>query len=1035
MIKLSNVTKTFQLDQDTSITPVASVDLEIAQGEFVMIVGRSGSGKTTLLNLCAGLLKPTSGQVLIDGDDIQALDEKALSEMRSSKMGFVFQMASMLPSLSVIQNVAVPSLFKGAAAPADRLERAREVLTLVGLGDRTEALPRQLSGGEVRRVAIARALMNRPEILIADEPTSDLDVQTELKIIGALQNVHQTGVTVLMVTHSLELIPYATRALRMEAGRLLPLEDGLEAQALPATFAEPKTGAATGQKPSGPLAWLRKPVHAAFVALGVSLAVLLVLAGLLIGRAGNEPAAATAGTGAAGPGPVLGGGGMSGSNGTYDPSEYNLYGNTGLYASVTGGGWPYKIDPPLGDGFKDPVELKDTDSSDSVFAGELDAKMEQISFGNTRASVMTYNGEYPGPLIRLKPGEKLKLELVNSLPATGERNVLGYQKNRTDLELYGLDAAAALAATDSPAGIDPGASATYEYDLSKQQGGSLGFVYPGVHGLAAEQQWAGLFAPVLIEDGNAALAGYETHTMVIKDLAVSGNVAQSHLFMSDFMYGKEGSIVTINGQINPVLSAKRGQVQRWHIVNASNARFYRLYLENHVLYLIGTDGGLLDRPYTLSTLVLAPGERADILVKATTAQASSRLISLPYTRQTANGAATALTGLSMSDQNRSSQLPDYYGAGMYRQGTGVTGVYGGGPYDSGTDTAGTSGGMGSGGGTSGSSGSGDSLPRGLYGTGTFGGQNPAAYAYWPAVTGLLGMTTGEILEELAKGKSLADIGQPKGIGADQIAQTVTAQIESNLKDLVSSNDLLEVKAYQELALALPIVSVAMTTKGSALLNNGLNSVYNPFMYDPLGIYGGSTTSAGSSSGGGGGGMGGSGSGTSLGNYDMSAASQVTLLTMTADGSVVDDVLPDALTPASAEPTVDLSTLTKQTIVFNMDMGNGYLNGMDFDRGPFTITSAAGTYEIWEIVNPTVLDQPFHLQSGSFRVLSIMGGDVDYGRIYTDTPALKDTIIVPRMGTVSLLVSVSGPARTAWFGSRIPELEDIGMMGRWEVTGN
>ena len=194
--------------------------------------------------------------------------------------------------------------------------------------------------------------MNRPEILIADEPTSDLDVQTELKIIGALQNVHQTGVTVLMVTHSLELIPYATRALRMEAGRLLPLEDGLEAQALPATFAEPKTGAATGQKPSGPLAWLRKPVHAAFVALGVSLAVLLVLAGLLIGRAGNEPAAAAAGTGAAGPGPVLGGGGMSGSNGTYDPSEYNLYGNTGLYASVTGGGWPYKIDPPLGDGFK-----------------------------------------------------------------------------------------------------------------------------------------------------------------------------------------------------------------------------------------------------------------------------------------------------------------------------------------------------------------------------------------------------------------------------------------------------------------------------------------------------------------------------------------------------------------------------------------------------------------------------------------------------------------------------------------------------------
>ena len=220
-------------------------------------------------------------------------------------MGFVFQTASMLPSLSVIQNVAVPSLFKGAAAPEDRLERAREVLTLVGLGDRTEALPRQLSGGEIRRVAIARALMNRPEILIADEPTSDLDVQTELKIIGALQNVHQTGVTVLMVTHSLELIPYATRALRMEDGRLLPLEDGLEAPgAAGDAFAEPKPSRPAGRPsprvrspgcgsrstpPSRPWAW--------------PLAVLLVLAGLLIGRAGNEPAAATAGTGPPAPAP------------------------------------------------------------------------------------------------------------------------------------------------------------------------------------------------------------------------------------------------------------------------------------------------------------------------------------------------------------------------------------------------------------------------------------------------------------------------------------------------------------------------------------------------------------------------------------------------------------------------------------------------------------------------------------------------------------------------------------------------------------
>ena len=146
------------------------------------------------------------------------------------------------------------------------------------------------------------------------------------------------------------------------------------------------------------------------------------------------------------------------------------------------------------------------------------------------------------------------------------------------------------------------------------------------------------------------------------------------------------------------------------------------------------------------------------------------------------------------------------------------------------------------------------------------------------------------------------------------------------------------------------------------------------------------------------------------------------------------MLPDALAPAASEPTIDLSTLTKRTIVFNMDMGNGYLNGMDFDKGPFTITSTAGTYEIWEIVNPTVMDQPFHLQGGSFRVLSIVGGDIDYARVYTGTPAKKDTVIVPRMGTVALLVPVTGSAGTTWFGSRIPEHADIGMMGRWEVTG-
>ena len=197
---------------------------------------------------------------------------------------------------------------------------------------------------------------------------------------------------------------------------------------------------------------------------------------------------------------------MTGSAGTYDPSEYNLYGNTGLYASISGGGWPYKIDPALGDAFKDPEELDDSNGSDTIFEGKLEAKTKQITFGNASASLMTYNGQYPGPLIRLKRGETLKLELVNSLPATSEKNVLGYQKNVTDLSLYGLDAGPAQGVSDEVAGTAPGSSATYEYVLSDESGGAAGFVCPGVHGLAAEQQWAGLFAPVLVEDDSEALA-------------------------------------------------------------------------------------------------------------------------------------------------------------------------------------------------------------------------------------------------------------------------------------------------------------------------------------------------------------------------------------------------------------------------------------------------------------------------------------------------------------------------------------------------
>jgi ABC-type lipoprotein export system ATPase subunit len=210
------------LDDQTYITPVCQVSLKVEPGEFLIIVGRSGSGKTTLLNLCAGLVKPTFGRVFIDGNDIQQLGEKALSALRGEKIGFVFQVASMLPSLTVLENVAVPAMFGAKGKAHDYRTRAMELLELVDIANRADALPKQLSGGEARRVAIARALMNKPDILIADEPTSDLDAQTEINIVETLQKTHASGVTTVMVTHNVDLVPMATRALRMVEGRLLP---------------------------------------------------------------------------------------------------------------------------------------------------------------------------------------------------------------------------------------------------------------------------------------------------------------------------------------------------------------------------------------------------------------------------------------------------------------------------------------------------------------------------------------------------------------------------------------------------------------------------------------------------------------------------------------------------------------------------------------------------------------------------------------------------------------------------------------------
>ncbi|KTB47930.1 ABC transporter ATP-binding protein [Dehalogenimonas alkenigignens] len=223
MLKLENVTKTFALDASTSISPVRDVTLDIKAGELIMIIGRSGTGKSTLLNLAAGLIKPTSGRVTMNGGDLAGLDDQGLSTMRRETMGFIFQFPSLIPSITVLDNVYLPSGFTSRKSPNHFLERSKALLETVGLSAKSQVHPQQLSAGEQKRVAIARALVNEPKLILADEPTSDLDQHTENQIMELICSINKQGVTFLVVTHSLELLPFASRAFEMEDGRLKPI--------------------------------------------------------------------------------------------------------------------------------------------------------------------------------------------------------------------------------------------------------------------------------------------------------------------------------------------------------------------------------------------------------------------------------------------------------------------------------------------------------------------------------------------------------------------------------------------------------------------------------------------------------------------------------------------------------------------------------------------------------------------------------------------------------------------------------------------
>lgn len=477
-----------------------------------------------------------------------------------------------------------------------------------------------------------------------------------------------------------------------------------------------------------------------------------------------------------------------------------------------GGGESIIIDPPIGDLLQEPVEISTISSSPGVIKVNLETTISLIDIRGIRANLMTYNGSFPGPTIRVKKGDILNLRFTNSLPNTNSINILGFHKNITNLHTHGWHVSPEEPADNVLLQIMPGETYNYSFDTSLQKAGTFNYYHPHVHGLIAEQMWAGLFGALIVEDEDTHLDEYETHILILKDISLRGSDPEPYTFYGDYICGKQGDIVMVNGQVNPRLNIESGQVQRWRILNASTARIYKLNLEDHNMYLIGTDGGLLDKPYERSELLLSPGERVDVLVKAARRQGSYRLRALPY----------------------------------------------------------ISSGMGMGGG---------------------------------------------------------------GMGmCNRTPQTIT------------------------------------------------------------------------------------------------------LMTLLYDGrSTPAQSIPALINPDAERLNPDtLDIIRNRTFVLSMEHGRAYINRQDFDVSPYTITSDVGTFEIWTVINLSGMDHPFHQHINAAQIISIYGGNMEYASLYSDIPAWKDTILVPAMGIVTMLVPVIDYTGTTMYHCHILEHEDIGMMGVWQI---
>jgi putative ABC transport system ATP-binding protein len=230
VIKLEHFSKTYYTGA-VDVHAVRSVSLEIQPGEFVAVMGASGSGKSTLMNAIGCLDRPTAGKYWLDGVDVGELDRDELADLRNEKIGFVFQGFNLLSRTSALENVELPMLYSrpGIRGHQQR-DRALKALETVGLSDRADHHPNQLSGGQQQRVAIARALVNHPKLLLADEPTGNLDSRTSIEIMGVFQHLNSQGMTVVMVTHELDIAHYSTRMVIMRDGRVVsdePVRDRL----------------------------------------------------------------------------------------------------------------------------------------------------------------------------------------------------------------------------------------------------------------------------------------------------------------------------------------------------------------------------------------------------------------------------------------------------------------------------------------------------------------------------------------------------------------------------------------------------------------------------------------------------------------------------------------------------------------------------------------------------------------------------------------------------------------------------------------